>query len=103
VSRQRLCLTLAPVEAIEVTLDVEASLAVLRAERLAVLKRIADRLLTRDPGASANSFFALVGGRKADALEAFRAAKTVAEGLGPASPAAEAATSRSRPGPANDA
>jgi hypothetical protein len=96
---RRISLTLA-VESVAVTLDPRASTALLRAERLALMERIGGRLLARDADASANSFYALVGGRKADALEAFRAAKAAAVGLEVGSALASAERRRSRPGPA---
>jgi len=100
--RQRICLTFAPVDAIEVTLDVDASLKVLRAERLAVLERVARRLLDREPDATGNSFYAIVGGRKADALEAFSAAKDALQGVGTDLGTPTADSDRSGAGPANE-
>ena len=81
-------------------MDPRASAALLRAERLALMERIAGRLLVRDADASANSFYGIVGGRKADALEAFRAARAAAVGLEVGSGLASAERRRSRPGPA---
>ena len=72
---RRVPLTLA-LEGLAVTLSPDASREFLRAQRLAQLERIAARFLARHPDASANSFYDLVGGRKADALEAFRAARS---------------------------
>jgi len=95
----RLSLTLAS-EDVALALSPEASRALLRAERQALLTRIAVRLLSREPGASANAFYGLVGGRKADALEAFRAARRAQEALDTGSAISGSESGRSGPGPA---